>query len=99
MKAYVINAQKTYGRRKSDGSPYEMHIVTIGLPFSNTNTGNYNQEGYGLNTAEIPLEPSILPKFAFLNGKPALMELTTEEKIMFGEIRSVVVDAKVSSAG
>jgi len=33
-----------------------------------------------------------------MNGKPAYMELTTTEMILFGDLKTVVIDAKVSSS-
>jgi len=93
MKALVINAKKTHGKKKSDGTPYEMYVVTIGLPFRNVSMGNYNIEGYGYDVAELPLDPNILSKFQSLK-EPGFLELVTDSVIMFGEIRETVVDVK-----
>lgn len=93
MKALVINAKKTYGKKKSDGTPYEMYVVTVSLPLRNISMGNYNVEGYGHDIAEIPLEPSILPKFQNLK-EPTYLELVTDQVIMFGEMKDTVVDVR-----
>jgi len=93
MKAMVINAKKTHGKRKADGTPYEMYVVTISLPFRNVSMGNYNVEGYGHDIAEIPLDPALLPKFQNLK-EPTYLELITDQVIMFGEIKDTVVDVR-----
>ena len=98
MKALVINAFSREGVSKKNGEPYISYFINIGLPFAPVDFGSYKETGYGVNTAELPLEPKALEKFAFMNGKPAYMDLSTTEKILFGELKAVVVDAKVASS-
>ena len=97
MRVLVLNAVERKGNKKATGEPYSMYFVSIGLPFNNVDFSSFKESGYGVNIAEIPLEPAAFPKFSFLNGKPAYMELVTTEKIVFGELKTVVIDAKVSS--
>ncbi|MER0217474.1 MAG: hypothetical protein DU481_15205 [Nitrosomonas sp.] len=98
MRALVLKAFKREGTTKATGKPYESFFIAIALPFTDIDFGSYKETGFGVNYAEIPLEPSLLPKFAFMNGKPAYMDLATTEKIIFGELKTVVVDAKVASS-
>ena len=98
MRVHVINAFQRDGKNKTTLEPYTMFFVTIGLPFNNLEfKSGFKETGYGQNTAELPIEPELLQKFSFLNGKTAYMELTTVPKIIFGELKEVVIDAKVCS--
>lgn len=98
MRALVLKAFKREGTKKDSGKTYELFFIAIALPFSDVDFGSYKETGFGVNYAELPMEPSLLPKFSFMNGKPAYMDLTTTEKILFGDLKTVVVDAKVTSS-
>lgn len=98
MRALVLKAFKREGITKGSGKPYENYYIAIALPFTAVDFGSYKEDGFGVNYAELPMEPSLLPKFSFMNGKPAYMELVTTEKILFGDLKTVVVDAKVASS-
>lgn len=97
MKALVLNAFERKGISKKTSEPYTSYHVNIALPFNPVDFGSYKESGYGVNIAELPLQPEALQKFAFMNGKPAYMELVTTEMILFGDLKTVVIDAKVTS--
>lgn len=98
MKALVLNAFSREGTSKKNGTPYLSFFISIALPFSPVDFGSYKESGYGVNIAELPLDPQAISKFSFMNGKPAYMELVTTEKILFGDLKTVVIDAKVASS-
>jgi len=63
MKALVLNAFERKGVSKKTGEPYTSYHISIALPFNPVDFGSYKETGYGVNVAELPLEPSALPKF------------------------------------
>lgn len=89
MKMLVINVLRTHGNKKSDGKPYDMHVITVGLPVQNVSQGNYNQEGYGTNVATMELDPSVFQHFKNLKD-PVYLDLTIEQVLHFGEIKNMV---------
>ena|SRR5687768_9018246 len=90
MKMLVINVLRTHGNKKADGKPYEMFIITVGLPVQNVSQGNYNQEGYGNSTATMELDSAIFHHFKNLKD-PTYLDLTIEQVLHFGEIKNMVV--------
>lgn len=91
MKAIVMNAKQVMGKKKSDGSPYEMYVVTVALPLRPFSSANYNMQGFGYDVAELPLDPAAYPKFSVLK-EPQVLDLKMETVILFGEIKDTVVD-------
>lgn len=92
MKTLVANVQRTHGVSKTNGKPYDMHVITVLMPLQNVSQGNYNVEGYGTVPAEMVLDPAILHKFKNLKD-PSYLDLTVEQVLMFGEIKNIVTDA------
>lgn len=97
MRALVLNAKKSYGVKKSDGTPYEMYIVTISLPLKEFSSSTYNMTGYGHDIAELPLDPQAFIKFAELK-EPRVLDLQLESAIMFGDLKQVVVGFSIPAA-
>lgn len=97
MRALVLNAKKTHGVKKSNGSPYEMYVVTISLPLKEFSSSTYNITGYGHDVAELPLDPEAFVKFAELK-EPRVLDLQLESAIMFGDLKQVVVGFSAPAA-
>jgi len=89
MKMLVINVLRTHGNKKADGKPYDMYVITVGLPVQIVSQGNYNQEGYGNNIATMELDPAVFHHFKNLKD-PVHLDLTIEQVLHFGEIKNMV---------
>lgn len=90
MRALVLNVKHTHGFKKADKSPYEMFIITVALPLSPFSSANYSYDGFGFDTAELPIEGELYSRFADLK-EPRILELQVEPKIVFGDLKNVVV--------
>lgn len=90
MRALVLNVKQSKGVSKKDGSPYEMHVITISLPFKEFSSSTFQMTGYGHDIAELPLDPAAFLKFSELK-EPRVLDLQTESAIMFGDLKQVVV--------
>ena len=89
MKFHVVGAKRIEGFAKATGSPFDMCRAYCLVPIE-TGGGKTTVSGYGMELAELELDPKALGQFAELKF-PADVELKIEQRFVFGEFRSVVV--------
>ena len=89
MKFHVIGAKRIEGHAKVSGNPFDMCRAYCLVPIE-TGGGKTTVSGYGMELAELELDPKALVQFAELKF-PVDVELRIEQRFVFGEFRSVVV--------
>jgi len=79
MVLHVLNIVRRFGVGKTSGRPYDFTNVQYLEPVETISTENFNQDGIGYETAEIPATPEVLKmlrKFDF----PLEVEFTTDHR-------------------
>ena len=66
MKVIYIGATRRTGTSAKTGNPYDICVLTYGVPVQNKNTEKYDYHGYGSEIREVNLDPSALKEFASL---------------------------------
>jgi hypothetical protein len=88
MKFHVIGVKRIEGTAKASGNPFDMCRLFCLVPIE-IGAGKTKVSGFGMEVAEMELEPEALQQFAGLKF-PADVELRIDQKFVFGEFRSVV---------
>ncbi len=92
MKILVCGAKRIYGTSAKTGNEFDMCNL-IGLVAVQLGSGKSTKvEGFGLEPAEIPLDPAALGQLkAFVGRFPLELEVDTDSRPYMGKLESFVV--------
>jgi len=97
MKMIYQGIQRIEGFKKSDGSPFDMCIVYVGVGIEQGVFGKTDKKtritGYGLKPAEIEADQSCIQQFEKI-ASGSLVEFTTDQRFFAGSLKTVIVGVK-----
>ena len=93
MRVKAIGAYRMTGVAKSSNKPYDMGKLVIVVPVENMASEKMTRVGYGAVVNELDVLPdAILNKFNF--HYPCELDLVVDQKLQFGRLQAIIVDAK-----
>lgn len=101
MKMIYNGIQRIEGYKKSDGSPFDMCIVYVGVPIEQGSFGKTDKKtritGYGLKPAEIEGDQGCVSQFEKI-APGALVEFITDQRFFAGSLKTVIVGVKPAAS-
>lgn len=89
MKLHVLGVKRISGTSSKTGNEFDMCNLVGIVPVQTGGGKSTRVEGYGFETAEVPLEPEALPQFAGIKF-PAQLDLETDSRPYMGKLETVV---------
>lgn len=89
MKLQVLGVKRIHGTSSKTGNDFDMCNLFGIVPVQTGSGKSTKVEGYGFETAELPLDPLALHQFANLKF-PCTLELITDSRPYMGKLETFV---------
>jgi hypothetical protein len=95
MKLNVLGVKRIHGTSSKSGNDFDMCNVFGIVPVQTGGGKSTKVEGYGLEVAELPLDPACMDQFKQWEGKyPLQLDLETDSRPYMGKLETFVIGVK-----
>ena len=99
MQILVCGAKRIYGTSSKSGNEFDMCNLIGLVPVSTASGKQTKVEGFGLEPAEIPLDPAALSSLRQFQGRfPLTLEVETDSRPYMGKLETFIVGVRVPVA-
>lgn len=93
MKLHVLGVKRIHGTSSKTGNDFDMCNIVGIVPVQTGSGKSTKVEGYGYETAELPLDPEAIPQFATVKF-PAQLDLETDSRPYMGKLETFVTGVR-----
>lgn len=84
----IVGVKRMHGVGKESGKPFDFAELYVMVPVENAAGAKFTVEGFGFEVAQMECESIAVAQFAGLD-LPAELELSTTQKLVRGEFKTV----------